>query len=187
MGTVFLHQLKYIIGDANFYKGMRRYYNAWKFKHPEPNDFIRIMEKTSGLQLKWYMTYWVNTTKRIDYGIKNVVADNEATFVTLERIGEFPMPVDLMITYADGSKELFYIPLNETLGNKPAEDTTLARVELETWPWVNPTYTLKINKPAKGIAKLEIDPSLRMADIDRKNNVVDMSAAFKAYQDPTRK
>ncbi len=187
MGTVFLHQLKYIIGDANFYKGMRRYYNTWKFKHPEPNDFIRIMEKTSGLQLKWYMSYWVNTTKRIDYGIKNVVADNEATFVTLERIGEFPMPVDLMITYTDGSKELFYIPLNETLGNKPAEDTSLSRVELETWPWVNPTYTLKINKPAKGIAKLEIDPSLRLADIDRKNNVMDLSAGLKAYEDPTRK
>ncbi|MBX2954652.1 MAG: M1 family metallopeptidase [Cyclobacteriaceae bacterium] len=187
MGTVFLHQLKYIIGDANFYKGMRRYYNTWKFKHPEPNDFIRIMEKTSGLQLKWYMSYWVNTTKRIDYGIKNVVADNEATFVTLERIGEFPMPVDLMITYTDGSKELFYIPLNETLGNKPAEDTSLSRVELETWPWVNPTYTLKINKPAKSIAKLEIDPSLRLADIDRKNNVMDLSAGLKAYEDPTRK
>ncbi|MBL7844592.1 MAG: M1 family metallopeptidase [Cyclobacteriaceae bacterium] len=187
MGTVFLHQLKYIIGDANFYKGMRRYYNTWKFKHPEPNDFIRIMEKTSGLQLKWYMSYWVNTTKRIDYGIKNVVADNETTFVTLERIGEFPMPVDLMITYTDGSKELFYIPLNETLGNKPAEDTSLSRVELETWPWVNPTYTLKINKPAKSIAKLEIDPSLRLADIDRKNNVMDLSAGLKAYEDPTRK
>lgn len=187
MGTVFLHQLKYIIGDENFYKGMRRYYNAWKFKHPEPTDFIRIMEKTSGLQLKWYMTYWVNTTKRIDYGIKSVLADNEATFVTLERIGEFPMPVDLMITYADGSKELFYIPLNETLGNKPAEDTSLSRVELETWPWVNPTYTLKINKPAKGIAKLEIDPSMRLADIDRKNNVMELSGGLKAYEDPTRK
>lgn len=187
MGTVFLHQLKYIIGDANFYKGMRRYYNTWKFKHPEPNDFIRIMEKTSGLQLKWYMTYWVNTTKRIDYGIQSVLADNEATFVTLERIGEFPMPVDLMITYADGSKELFYIPLNETLGNKPAEDTSLSRVELETWPWVNPTYTLKISKPAKGIAKLEIDPSMRLADIDRKNNVMELTGGLKAYEDPTRK
>ncbi|HRJ28438.1 MAG TPA: M1 family metallopeptidase [Cyclobacteriaceae bacterium] len=187
MGTVFLHQLKYIIGDANFYKGMRRYYNTWKFKHPEPNDFIRIMEKTSGLQLKWYMTYWVNTTKRIDYGIQSVLADNEATFITLERIGEFPMPVDLMITYADGSKELFYIPLNETLGNKPAEDTSLSRVELETWPWVNPTYTLKINKPAKGIAKLEIDTSMRLADIDRKNNVMELSGGLKAYEDPTRK
>ncbi len=187
MGTVFLHQLKYIIGDENFYKGMRRYYNTWKFKHPEPNDFIRIMEKTSGLQLKWYMSYWINTTKRIDYGIKNIISDNGNTFVTLERVGEFPMPIDLLVSYADGSKELFYIPLNETLGNKPAEDRSVQRIELETWPWVNPIYTLKINKPVKEIVELEIDPSLRVADIDRKNNVMDLSGSLKAYEDPTRK
>jgi len=187
MGTVFLHQLKYIIGEDNFYKGMRRYYNTWKFKHPEPNDFIRIMEKTSGLQLKWYMSYWINTTKRIDYGIKNILSNNGSTFVTLERIGEFPMPIDLLVKYADGTEELFYIPLNETLGNKPAEDKSAQRVELETWPWVNPTYTLKINKPVKEIAQLEIDPSLRMADIDRKNNTMDLKVEYKAYEDPTRK
>src|SRR5690606_13773473 len=50
MRTVFLNQLKYIIGEQNFYTGMRRYYNTWKFKHPEPNDFIRVMEKASGIQ-----------------------------------------------------------------------------------------------------------------------------------------
>lgn len=187
MGAVFLHQLKYIIGEANFYKGMLRYYNTWKFRHPEPIDFIRIMEKTSGMQLKWYLSYWVNTTKRIDYGIKNVLSDADATFVTLERVGEFPMPIDLLVTYTDGTTELFYIPMNETLGNKPAESTTQLRVDLETWPWVNPTYTLKINKPAKSISTLEIDPSMRMADINRKNNLLELSGEMKAYEDPTRK
>ncbi|MBX2962830.1 MAG: M1 family metallopeptidase [Cyclobacteriaceae bacterium] len=177
MGTVFLHQLKYIIGEENFYKGMRRYYNTWKFRHPEPIDFIRIMEKTSGLQLKWYMSYWINTTKRIDYGIKNVLSDNNSTTVVLERVGEFPMPIDLLVTYTDGTKEIFYIPLNETLGNKPAEDTSLIRVEQETWFWVNPTYSLRINKPVKSIAKLEIDPTLRLADIDRKNNIIELNQA----------
>lgn len=187
MGAVFLHQLKYIIGEPNFYKGMLRYYNTWKFRHPEPIDFIRVMEKTSGMQLKWYLSYWVNTTKRIDYGIKNVLSDADATFVTLERVGEFPMPIDLLVAYTDGTTELFYIPMNETLGNKPAESTTQARVDLETWPWVNPTYTLKISKPVKSISKLEIDPSMRMADINRKNNLVELGAEMKAYEDPTRK
>ncbi len=174
MGAIFLNQLKYIIGEEPFYKGMRRYYNTWKFRHPEPIDFLRIMEKTSGLQLKWYMSYWLNTTKRIDYGIKNFVSDENTSMVTLERIGEFPMPIDLLVTYTDGSKELFYIPMNETLGNKPAEDPTLQRVELETWFWVNPTYTFKISKSGADIVSLEIDPSLRMADVERKNNKLDI-------------
>jgi len=186
MGTVFLHQLKYIIGEETFYKGMRTYYNSWKFRHPEPNDFIRVMEKASGLQLKWYMSYWVNTTKTIDYGIDNIIEYEGSTYATLERIGTFPMPVDLVVTYKDGSKELYYIPLNETLGNKPVEDQSIQRRDLEAWPWVNPTYTLKINRKASDIASLEIDPTLRMADVERKNNKVEIGPQIKAYEDPTK-
>lgn len=186
MGTVFLHQLKYIIGTDNFYKGMRQYYNTWKMRHPEPNDFIRVMEKVSGLQLKWYMSYWVNTTKRIDYGIKTVVEQDGNTFATLERLGEFPMPIDLVVTYKDGTQELYYVPLNETLGNKPIENTALQRRDLEYWPWVNPTYTVKIGRAAKDIAFIEIDPTQRMADIERKNNKVDISQGLKAYENPTK-
>jgi hypothetical protein len=186
MGTVFLQQLKYIIGEDVFYKGMRQYYNAWKFKHPEPIDFIRVMEKVSGMQLKWYWIYWINTTKRIDYSIKNVLDNGTETFITLERIGELPMPVDLMVTYKDGTKEMFYIPLSETLGNKGVEDKTIPRNDLEAWPWVNPTYVARISKRSSEIATIEIDPSLRMADIDRRNNTVDLTPNLVQYQDPTK-
>ena len=185
MGTVFLHQLKYIIGEENFYKGMRLYFNTWKFRHPEPNDFIRVMEKVSGLQLKWYLSYWVNTTKKIDYSIKTVLENEGGIFVTLERLGEFPMPVDLVVTFKDGSKQLYYMPLNETMGGKP-DEKVIPRKDLETWPWVNPTYTLKIDRPAAEIASLEIDPSLRLADVDRKNNTADLSNGLKAYSTTIR-
>lgn len=185
MGTVFLHQLKYIIGSENFYKGMRNYYALWKFKHPEPHDFIRVMEKVSNMELKWYKSYFINTTKKIDYGIKSVVEKDGATLVTLERIGDFPMPIDLVVTYQDGSKELFYIPLNETLGSKPIEDKSMDRQDLVSWPWVNPTYTLKIGKKPTEITSVEIDPTLRLADYDRKNNKIDIKD-IKTFQRSTR-
>lgn len=186
MGAIFLHQLKYLIGTENFYKGMKRYYNTWKMKHPEPNDFIRIMEKTSGLQLHWYLRYWIGTTKRIDYGISHILEDGGATMVTLNRAGEFPMPIDLELTYKDGTRELFYISLNELQGNKPVEDATMQRTDLEAWPWVNPFYTLKINKKASEIESIEIDPTQRMADINRKNNRISLSEKLIPYHDPTR-
>jgi hypothetical protein len=179
MGAVFLHQLKYIIGDEAFYKGMRLYFNTWKFRHPEPHDFIRVMEKVSGLQLKWYMSYWVNTTKKIDYGIRTVVEKEGKTSVMLLRTGDFPMPVDVVVTYRDGSKELYYIPLNETLGSKPVEDKDLDRQDLVVWDWVNPTYTFSIARKPDEIASIEIDPSLRMADVDRKNNKIELNQAPK--------
>lgn len=185
MGTVFLHQLKYVMGTDEFYKAMRRYYNTWKFKHPEPTDFIRVMEKSSGLNLSWYMNYWVNTTKRIDYSVKSVIDKQGTSFITLERLGEFPMPVDLLVTYKDGSKEMLYIPLNEMMGNKGAEDPALKRTDLQAWPWVYPTYTAQLSRKADDIATLEIDPSQRMADIDRKNNKVDV-ASIRVYENKTK-
>ena len=181
MGTVFLHQLKYIVGEEVFYKGMRRYYNTWKLKHPEPNDFIRVMEKVSGMQLHWYMNYWVNTTKKIDYGVQSVVGKDDKTLITLQRLGDFPMPIDVVVTLRDGSRHMYYIPLNEMLGSKGIEDQSMERTDLVAWPWVNPQYTLSADYPASEIASIEIDPSMRMADIDRKNNVMDIKEV-KAYQ-----
>jgi hypothetical protein len=181
MGTVFLHQLKYIIGEEVFYKGMRQYYNTWKFRHPEPHDFLRVMEKVSGLQLKWYMSYWVNTTKKIDYAVRSIIEKDGRTLVTLERVGDFPMPVDLVVTLKDGTKHLYYIPLNETLGSKSVEDQNMERTDLVAWPWVNPSYTLQVGYRTTEIASIEIDPSLRMADVDRKNNTVEMTT-IKAYE-----
>src|SRR5690606_8353931 len=120
-GCIMLHQLRYIIGEQSFWKGIRQYYDTWKFRHPEPIDFIRVMEKASGMQLKWYLNYWIHTTKQVDYAIKQVIDHEEAAVVNLERKGELPMPVDLMVTYQDGSQELYYIPMNETWGVKPPE------------------------------------------------------------------
>lgn len=185
MGAVFLQQLKYLIGDEAFYTGMKRYYNTWKMKHPEPNDFLRIMEKVSGQQLHWYYRYWIQTTKRIDYGVGSVTEVNGNAMVELQRVGEFPMPIDLVVTYQDGSKELFYIPLNEQLGSKPVEDKTMKRTELPQWPWVYPTYTVQVNRKVADIKSIEIDPSQRLADINRKNNEKVLSEA-KPFKDTTQ-
>ena len=185
MGAVFLEQLKYLVGEDNFYRGMKRYYNTWKMKHPEPNDFIRIMEKTSGLQLHWYLRYWINTTKRIDYGIGRIAETGGNTLVELNRIGEFPMPIDLVVSFKDGSKQSFYISMNELLGNKPSEKGNEGRIALEPWPWVNSSYSLIINNKESEIESIEIDPSQRMADVNRKNNKLVLSE-LKPYANPTK-
>jgi hypothetical protein len=140
------------------------------------------MEKTSDLELKWYLNYWIHTTKRIDYSIKTIIENEGSTFVTIERLGDFPMPVDLFVTLKNGSKELYYIPLNEMMGSKPVEDETIQRFDQEEWPWVNPSYTVKLNHKPSEIISIEIDASQRMADVDRKNNVVDISRGIRAYK-----
>jgi len=101
-GEVFLSQLGYIIGQQQLLKTIKKYYQDFKFKHPVPNDIKRTAEKVSGMQLDWYLTDWTKTTNTIDYSIKEVVAAETATKVTLERIGLMPMPIDLLVIYKDG-------------------------------------------------------------------------------------
>lgn len=184
IGAVFLEQLKYIIGPEAFQKGMLLYYNTWKMKHPTPNDFVRVMEKVSGMQLQWYLRYWIGTTKRIDYSVSLVADKEDGAIVQLQRIGEMPMPIEVEVTLKNGTKQQYYIPLNETLGNKPRPANS-SRLDQIAWPWVNPTYELKLNVKTSDIQTIEIDPSLTMADINRKNNKIDLSN-LSAYQNTTK-
>src|SRR5690606_114633 len=159
-GEVFLAQLGYVIGEENLKKTLKSYFEEWAFKHPTPNDFIRVAEKVSGLELGWYLTDFAQTTNTIDYGVKEIDFVNRS--ITLERIGLMPMPLDLTVTYTDNTSENFHIPLRMMYGHKP----TAAKV-LSDWAWAYPTYTFEVEKP---ILSVQIDPKEHMADINKANN-----------------
>ncbi|NND10380.1 MAG: M1 family metallopeptidase [Flavobacteriaceae bacterium] len=166
-GAVFLSQLGYIIGEENLRKTIKRYYKDYAFKHPVPNDIKRSAEKVSGLELDWYLTDWTQTTNTIDYGVKEIVENNNISSVTLERIGLMPMPIDLEVEFNDGTSQLFYIPLQIMRGEKPG---TSPRTVLNDWAWAYPTYTFSINRPKSDIKSITIDPKGLMADINKDNN-----------------
>ncbi|MEM9142966.1 MAG: M1 family metallopeptidase [Bacteroidota bacterium] len=171
-GSIFLAQLGYLIGQDKLMEALRKYYTDFKFKHPTPNDFIRIAEKVSGMQLGWYLTDWVQTANTIDYAVTEVksVEDNK-TWVGLERIGLMPMPLDVLVVYKDGSQETFYAPLRMMRGEKDNPYPQLERTVLPDWPWAFPTYGFTLNKPLESIKGVMIDPSQLMADVNGENNV----------------
>ncbi len=166
-GSVFLSQLGYVIGKDNLDKTLKQYYKDWAFKHPTPNDFMRVAEKVSGLQLDWYLTDWTQTTNTIDYAITSTEENNNITTVNLERIGLMPMPLDLEVEYTDGTTEQFYIPLQMMRGEKPVAVGTKT---LNDWAWAYPTYSFSISKPKSAIKSITIDPKAMMADVNRDNN-----------------
>jgi hypothetical protein len=171
-GAVFYEQLSYIIGNKNMDKFLLAYFNTWKFKHPNANDLIRVAEKVSGLELEWYKQYWIYSTKTIDYGVDSVFAkDNNHAAVALKRIGNMPMPLDVLVTYKDGSQEMYNIPCNMMYGHKPAENNYYQWLFAPEWYWTSPTYDLQLSKPLGEIRSVIIDPTQRMADVDRSNNV----------------
>jgi hypothetical protein len=171
-GGTFLGLLGYIVGDAVRDSILIQYYNIWKFKHPNANDFTRVAEKTSGLQLQWFKEYWVNSTKTIDYGIADVQAGDKGAKVTLQRIGKLPMPIEVLVTYKDGTKEMHYMSLDLMLGDK--KDEAAGVIHDGVWKWVQPNYSFETLKSINQLKSIEIDPSYRMPDVNRQNNKLEI-------------
>ena len=165
-GSIFLRQLKHIIGTVAFDKAMKDYFSLWSFKHPTPNDFIRCAEKSSGAELDWYLTDWTKTTNTIDYAIDSVTVSGDVVKVDLNRIGLIPTPVDVEVLYEGGAEENFYIPLQMMRAEKPiAEETVL----LKDWAWAHPNYTFDFVKNGE-IKSITLDPDNKIADVNLGNN-----------------
>ena len=170
-GSLFLKQIRSIIGEQAFNRGMLKYYDMWKFKHPNPNDFIRIMEKESDLELDWFKEYWVQSTHQIDYGVDTMYAKGNGTTIQLAKVGRMPMPLDVTVTLADGEKLVYNIPLRIMRGDKSAHTTVKNFSVVEDWPWVEDSYLLTIDIPSTSITSVEIDEAVHVVDVDRANNV----------------
>lgn len=169
-GFVYLHQLSYVVGQKVLDKALFEFFRDWSFKHPKPNDFLRIVEKSSGMVLDWYNEYWINSTHTIDYGIKEMNTRRGKYTVTLQRIGKVPMPLDVIVTYTDNTSECYNIPLVLMRGSKENDTKVESYTVLKAWQWPDTEYSFQFNMTKK-IKKIEIDPSARMADVNKDNNV----------------
>ena len=168
-GSVFLSQLGYIIGKNNLNKTLKRYYEEFKFKHPTPNDFKRIAEKVSDLELEWYLNEWTRTPHKVDYGIDISLLESDRV-ITLKRIGRIPMPIEIVVSFEDGSSDMYYIPNDLLYGYKSFNDEVYL---MEPWNWVSKEYEFEV-VGSKKITKVEIDPSKRIADVNQLDNSVEI-------------
>ena len=160
-GSVFLAQLGYIVGPKTLKKILKRYFNEFKFKHPSPNDFKRVAEKVSDLELEWYLNDWTRTAEKIDYAITYTKGN-----AVLERKGLIPMPIELVVTFKDETKKHYYIPTDLMRGVK--KELSSSFEILPFWGWASPFYSFPLQKE---VVKIEIDPSGLLADVDLKNNI----------------
>ncbi len=168
MGALFLYQLKGIVGEEVFWKGMMSYYDQWAFKHPTPEDFIRVMELESDMELDWYLIYWTQMTKSIDYGIYSVNPfEGKKTKITLERKGGMPMPIDVTVVWKSGDQSTYTIPLVMMYNFKNDSET----LPLQPWNWTHPTYDWILEAPITDISQIIVDGKAYTCDINRTNNV----------------
>jgi len=142
--------------DFAFHEYVRR----WAFRHPTPADFFRSMEDALGEDLSWFWRGWFFRTDRVDLAVDSLQSRPDtsagaarasyASRIFLSSPGTLPMPVDLRLTYADGSSDRLRLPV-------------------EVW-YLGNRYVLLRQLP-KRLVRVEVDPDQVFPDVIRENNV----------------
>ncbi len=143
--AIALEMLENLVGTDAFDKTMKEYYDTWKFKHPNPNDFKNIWEKSTNKNLDWFFNGVVGSTKQMDYKIQKVTSSENKSIVHVENMGELKGP--LLLYGLDGD--------NEVMDSIIIDGFVGAQV---------------IELPKNNYAKIQIDPYRKTLDVNAKNN-----------------
>lgn len=132
-GGAIIHTLRETVGDEAFWKAINIYLNRHKFGSVESTDLQKVMEETSGQDLKWFFDQWVYGTGAPKLDVKPVYSPRTKTLkltVSQTQSGAltpavFRLPMDVEIKTARGTstEKLNVTKLVETftfrLGGKP--------------------------------------------------------------------
>jgi hypothetical protein len=167
-GQLFAELIRYMIGDNTMRLGFQKYYQNWKFKHPEPNDFVKNFEDVSGMELSWFQNYWLNTTKAVDLGIDSVTFKGNDAWLVFSSKG-VPLPVEFSVEMKDKSKKYFYIPIDLT--NNVKTDFSRPTTILPYWSGAVNKYRVLVKDIKKAsVVSFTIDPDGFIPDIKPANN-----------------
>jgi Peptidase family M1 domain len=141
--------LKDMLGDDVFRKCLHGFMDRWHGKHPIPWDMFNSFNNLSGKDLNWYWQNWFFSNNYTDIAVKDVRPVATGYTLTIENIGGFAIPTNIMIEYTDGSKE----KIHQTAG---------------IWQKSQKLATVNINTKKK-IAFLKLDNGIFM-DADETNS-----------------
>jgi Peptidase family M1 domain len=100
--------LKDMLGDDLFKKSLHGFMNRWMGKHPIPWDMFNSFNYFSGKDLNWFWGNWFFSFHHMDLNLKAVTPSAAGFAATIENIGGFVTPTNLVVEYADGSTETIH-------------------------------------------------------------------------------
>ena len=100
--------VKDLLGDDLFRKCLHGFMDRWHGKHPSPWDFFYSFNNISEKDLNWFWNAWFFNNNYIDLAISSIQNVNNGVQININNIGGFPVPVDILITYKDGSTQTIH-------------------------------------------------------------------------------
>ena len=163
-----LYNLQYVLGDELFLDAMKHYFETWKIAHPYNEDFRNSIIQYTKVDLNWFFDQWLDTDKRIDYGV-----NHKGKKVTFTRYGRMQMPIDFTVTANDGKSYNYHIPNHWFIKKTDA----IVLKKWHAWDLLQPTYVVELDVPT-GIKEVKIDPTDRLADSYMPNNSSNGNVTF---------
>ncbi len=109
-GAWVLHMLRWELGDSVFFKILREYFEAYKYKSASTLDFISVCEQVSKKDLKKFFDQWVfigTENLQLDYKWKLKLQKDEKCLIILdlsqkqEQYYPFDFKLEVMFEYDD--------------------------------------------------------------------------------------
>jgi len=126
-----LHMLRRLVGDEPFFQGVRRFYNASRFKKAGTDDFREAMEAESGRPLQRFFEQWIygSTLPRLKFAYRvEPGADGQRVVLHVEQLGEvFDLPLTVTLSYADKRDVQVVVPVTERVVDFPVVLTGVLR------------------------------------------------------------
>jgi hypothetical protein len=139
--------LQSLLGDALFKKALSEFINRWHGKHPLPYDFFFTFNDVAKEDLSWFWNPWFYDFSYCDLGLEK----NDVGKLVVKLIGTQPVPVEVSISYVDGTKDT----VTESTG---------------IWRYGNRKFVVPVNDQKKILsAKIITD---KIPDYDPSNNKV---------------
>jgi hypothetical protein len=123
--ALMLNWLEQYMGVADFGKGMKDYYDTWRYHHPYPEDFRVCMQRHTTKSLDWFFDTILNTDKKIDFKITKAKVNGGATQVTVRNNSGVNSPV-LVNAYKGDS-------LTASVWSEPFDGSATLTMPVDTW------------------------------------------------------
>lgn len=146
--AVVLGALRAVVGDEDFEAAFRDFFEEWRFRHPQPWDFFRTVERHHGEDLDWFWRPLLYETDVLDHAVTAVEATDETSRIRLEDRGDVVLPTPVRVTLVDGTRRDEWIPEHI---------------------WLEGDRTHELSVPGR-VVEVRLDPDDLFPDVDRSNN-----------------
>jgi aminopeptidase N len=138
-GAWFLHMLRGILGNEDFFEGIRRYYRIYKGRNVLTEDFQRVMESVSGKNLNVFFRQWLYQAGWPDYHVlwhwDPKAREAVITVQQKQTTGLFEMPLEISVRTGDRHETHTFFVAGRTCSFRIPMNSRPSSIEIDPDDW----------------------------------------------------